>query len=122
MRKKRSSGMTENIVKMDQALLASLKGLRGVAERLHQGAENAEDKARLGKILERRIVHGKAALPTARKEKAGPLDARLRKIGRFVSILPEGQYQIVLDLTKTMARQQRGSPRTGPKPDSEEQK
>lgn len=122
MRKPRASGMTEDIVKLDQALLASLKGLRGVAERIHQGAESPEDKARLGKILERKIVHGKTAAPIVQKEKAGPFDARLRRMGRFVSVLPEGQYQIVLDLAKTMARQQRSGPKTGPKPDLQELK
>lgn len=118
MRKQKASSLTEDILKMDQALLTWLKGIRTLAERAQEGAENPEDKARLRKILERKMMRS-AASAQPKKERAAPGNNRVRKMEHALSLLTESQCQIVLDLAKSMIRQQKGGPKIDPKPDSQ---
>lgn len=119
MRKQKTSTLTEDILKMDQALMTSLKGIRTLAERAQEGAENPEDKARLRRILERKFLIQSPAPAQPKKERAAPWNLRMRRMERALSLLTESQCQIVLGLAKSMTRQEKGGRKTDPKPDSQ---
>ncbi len=96
--------MAEDVMKMDHALIALLKGIRALAEGLRKDTQDVRAKEQLEKVLSRQVVVQKKMPVKPKTEKTTESDRRLRKVGRVLAALPDGQLRIVIDLARSMAR------------------
>ncbi len=112
MKRKTTASLAEDMIKVDHALLASMKNLRAVATRLHQNSGDATERGQLEKIIARRVpIVPKSPI---KPKSEGVLDSNLPFL-RFRKVLPrlsEGQLQLLMDLARSLAKR-RSTPGAG---------
>lgn len=113
MKKVEITGLAEDVMKVDHALVASLKGVRALATRLHQDSEDANEREQLEKIIATRVSVTRK-MPVQPKRQPGPdPNLPLRKFRKIFAALSEEKLQFIMDLARSMAKQGR---KEGPSP------
>ncbi len=121
MRTAKTMSMAEDVVRLHQALSASLKGVRALAERVKKEATEGQVKAQMDSIISRSVLGQNALQPKPKKERPAEGERRLSKVGRLLATLSENQLQLVMGLARSLARDvsKGGRPPKGPSPSSE---
>ncbi|MEO7425733.1 MAG: hypothetical protein ABI036_11140 [Fibrobacteria bacterium] len=120
MKKSKTNNLAEDVMKLDLALIASLKGVRALASRLHQDSADGGERETFEKIIAKRVtIAKKAPDPPSRAPKPEP-SPLMNRFGKAFALLSEGQAQTLLDLARSMAKNhRREGKQTRSKADSE---
>lgn len=103
MAKAKTMNLAGEVMRIDHALLASLKGIRAMAARLRNDIADAATKDALEKYLARALP--KKAPSKTKRDKPNDADRRLRKLTRMLAMLPESGIRLVTEVARSVARE-----------------
>ncbi len=104
MSKVKTTSMADDVVRLHQALAASLKGVRALAERLEKDTPDGRVREQMEKVLSRPGPGQKKPPAQPKKERPAEGERRLRRFGRALAALSEGQFHLVMGLAQSMVR------------------
>jgi len=108
MTKHKATTLAEDMMKVDLTLIASLKGLRGLASRLLKNSGDPQERDVLEKILAKRVAAAKKETPPLKGQVTPPKPSPLMtRLGKAVAALSESQGLLLLDMARSMAKQHR---------------
>ena len=117
MTRNKSTTLAEDMIKVDLALLASIKGLRVLASRLMKNSSDPGERETLEKIMTKKVaIIKKETLPLKERTPKPKSSSVMVRLGKAVAVLSESQAHLLLEMARSMAKQHRREERpTGEK-------
>ncbi len=112
MNRTKTTSMADDVERLHHALVASLKGVRTLAERLGKDTPDGRVREQMEKVLARQGLGRKQPPAQPKKVQPGEAERRLRKFGRVLAALSESQFHLVMGLAQSMVQRhpKRGQP------------